>query len=98
MRVVKLRDLDSTNKYNINDTELSLGLTRACKVHAIYNYGDEASQNQADADLVFPNITYGSGTPAFTAGEIVVGRSSGAKGRVIKQQNSTTNKRRRPDE
>lgn len=90
MRVVKLRDLDSTNKYNINDTELSLGLTRACKVHAVYNYGDEASQNQGDADLVFPNITYGSGTPAFAAGEIVVGRSSGAKGRVIKQQNSTT--------
>ena len=90
MRVVKLRDLDSTDKYDINDIKLSLGLTRVCKVHAIYNYSDEASQNQGDADVVYPNVTYGSGTPVFTPGEIVVGRSSGAKGRVIKQENSTS--------
>ncbi len=90
MRVVKLKDLDSTNKYNVNDITLSLGLTRATKIHAIFNYDDDTSQNQGDLDTIFPNLTYDSGTPSFNAGEIVVGRSSGAKGRVIKQQSSTT--------
>lgn len=90
MRVVKLKDLSSTTKYDVNDITLSLGLTRATKVHAIFNYDDDTSQNQGDVDTIFPNLTYGSGTPSFNAGEIVVGRSSGAKGRVIKQQTSTT--------
>ena len=85
MRVIKLTDI--ATKYDINDTTLSLGLTRVSKVHAIYNYSEETAN---DFDIVYPNLTYGSGTPAFKAGEIVVGKSSGAKGRVIKQESSTT--------
>ena len=85
MRVIKLKDI--ATKYDINDTTLSLGITRVSKVHAIFNYSDP---NSNDFNTVYPNVTYGSGTPAFKAGEIVVGRSSGAKGRVIKQESSTT--------
>ena len=87
MRVIKLKDIDSLNKYNLNDTTLSLGVTRVSKVHAIYNYSDAAAN---DFNNVYPNVTYNTGTPAFKAGEIIVGRSSGAKGRVIKQESSTT--------
>jgi hypothetical protein len=85
MRVIKLKDI--ATKYDINDTTLSLGLTRVSKIHAIFNYSDP---NANDFDTVYPNVTYGSGTPAFKAGEIVIGKSSGAKGRVIKQESSTT--------
>lgn len=85
MRVIKLRDI--ANKYDINDTTLSLGLTRVSKIHAVFNYDEPASN---DFNNVYPNVTYGSGTPAFKAGEVIVGRSSGAKGRVIKQESSTT--------
>ena len=84
MRVIKLRDI--ANKYDINDTTLSLGLTRVSKVHAIFNY----SANTNNPSKVYPHVTYSAGTPAFKAGEVVVGRSSGAKGRVIKQDSGTS--------
>ena len=85
MRVIKLKDI--ATKYDINDTTLSLGVTRVSKIHAIFNYPDA---NANDFNDVYPNVTYSAGTPAFKAGEVIVGRSSGAKGRVIKQESSTT--------
>ena len=84
MRVIKLRDI--ANRYDINDTTLSLGLTRVSKVHAVFNY----PANTNTEDEVYPHVTYNAGTPAFKAGEVVVGRSSGAKGRIIKQNSSSS--------
>ena len=77
MRILKLETDTNNNKYDINDEILRLGLTRACKIHAIYN-----SDTKAEA---IPKLTLEGGSGTFSVGEIIEGLSSGAKARIISQ-------------
>ena len=81
MRILQLETDAINNKYNINDEILRLGLTRACKIHAIYN-----SDTKEEA---IPEITLEGGSGTFSVGEIVEGLSSGAKARIISQSGTT---------
>ena len=82
MRILKL-ETDSTvnNRYDINDEILRLGLTRACKIHAIYN-----SDTKEEA---IPKLTLEGGSGTFSVGEVIEGLSSGAKARIISQSGTT---------
>ena len=82
MRTVKLTDI--ATKYNLNSSTISLGTTRVNKIRAIYNL----PTGTAVADA-YPKFTVASGAGAFKIGEVFIGRSSGAKGRLIKQDNNT---------
>ena len=88
MRSLKLKDLtnsgNSTLKYNINDLEISLGTTRVKKIHAIYNVPTDATI----LEEVLPKVTLTDGNDVFKLGEVIIGRQSGAKGRVAKQDGS----------
>ena len=85
----KMRCLDiiDTATTPLNNTILSLGTTKVSKIHAIYNdpTGSAASIN------VVPKITLqsSSATTSFQVGEVIVGRTSGSKGRIIKQSGNT---------
>ena len=71
----------------LNNNILTLGTTKVSKIHAIYNdpTGSAASIN------VVPKITLqsSSATTSFQVGEVIVGRTSGSKGRIIKQSGNT---------
>jgi len=77
MRVLKLSDI--TNKYKVNNYKLNLGVTRVSKVHAVYN---AATGNFTD---IVPKVTLTNAATVLQPNEIFVGKSSGAKGRVISQ-------------
>jgi hypothetical protein len=79
MRVVKLSTI--AGKYDVNDTSISLGTTRVSKIHAIYNI----NSNSYNTQDILPKITLESGVGVFKIGEVIVGKSSGAKARIIKQ-------------
>lgn len=79
MRMLKLTDI--TNKYSVNDTTLYLGTTRVSKIHAIYN----PSGTIASPEDVLPKLTLVAGTGNFEIGEVFIGRSTNAKGRIVKQ-------------
>ena len=89
MRSLKLKNITNSgdpnfNKYNINDLEISLGTTRVKKIHAIYNVPSDAITIQE----VLPKVTLTDGNDVFKLGEVFIGRQSGAKGRVVKQDGS----------
>ena len=88
MRSLKLKDLtnsgNSTLKYDINDLEISLGTTRVKKIHAIYNVPTDTTT----LEEVLPKVTLTDGNDVFKLGEVIIGRQSGAKGRVAKQDGS----------
>ena len=81
----KMRTLRITDdpKTPINNDILTLGTTKVSKIHAIYQ---DTSGGTAETDLV-PKITLTSSasTTNFEVGEVFVGRTSGSKGRIIKQ-------------
>ena len=85
----KMRCAEFTNTatFPINNNVLTLGTTKVSKIHAIYNdpTGSAASIN------VVPKITLqsSSATTSFQVGEVIVGRTSGSKGRIIKQSGNT---------
>jgi hypothetical protein len=79
MRVAKLSNI--TGKYNVNDSVLYFGTTRVSKVHAIYS----ATGTYSNPEDILPKVTLTSGTGNFATGEIIVGRSTNAKARIIKQ-------------
>jgi len=78
MRALRLANI--ANKYNVNDTTISLGTTRVSKIHAIYN-----TSSGTLTESILPKITLNAGAGVFKIGEVIVGKSSGAKGRIIKQ-------------
>ena len=78
MRALRLTNI--TNKYNVNDTTISLGTTRVSKIHAIYN-----TTSGTSTESILPKFTLNAGAGVFKIGEVIVGKSSGAKGRIIKQ-------------
>ena len=84
MRCAELTDSATTP---LNNNILTLGTTKVSKIHAIYNdpTGSAASIN------VVPKITLqsSSATTSFQVGEVIVGRTSGSKGRIIKQSGNT---------
>ena len=82
MRVVKLSDI--ADRYDLNSNSISLGATRVNKIHAIYNLPTGTA-----AGDVYPKFTVAAGAQPFKIGEVFVGRSSGSKGRLIKQDNNT---------
>jgi len=88
MRALKLKNLtnsgDSNLKFNVNDLEISLGTTRVQKIHAIYNVPSET----VTFEQVLPKVTLTDGNDVFKLGEVVIGRQSGAKGRIVKQDGS----------
>ena len=81
----KMRTAEYTNstKTPINDDVLSLGITKVSKIHAIYN----DPTGSAASTSVVPKVTLvsSSSTTSFQVGEVFVGRTSGSKGRIIKQ-------------
>jgi len=82
MRILKLENL-SGSKYDVDAEILRLGLTRVCKVHAIYN---------ADTiEEAIPKLTLKSGNETFEVGAIIEGVSSGAKARILRQNGTTVN-------
>jgi len=80
MRTLRLTD---DAKTPLNGEILTLGTTKVSKIHAIYQ---DTSGTTAETDLV-PKITLTSSasTTSFEVGEVFVGRTSGSKGRIIKQ-------------
>ena len=81
MRFMKLSDI--ADKFSVNDTSICLGTTRVSKIHAIYNPSSYGTPQE-----VLPKLTLTSGTGNFAIGEVFVGRTTGAKGRVLKQNNN----------
>jgi len=81
MRIVKLTDI--TDKYDVNDTLLPLGVTRVNKVHAVYT--------GATISDVIPQVTLVGATGTFEIGEVIEGAKSGAKARIIRQDGNTVN-------
>ena len=81
----KMRCVEFTNSatFPINNNIVSLGTTKVSKIHAIYN---DPTGSAASIGVV-PKVTLmsSSATTAFQVGEIFVGRTSGSKGRIIKQ-------------
>ena len=86
----KMRCLDIVDSTTIplNNSILTLGTTKVSKIHAIYNSPDKL----AAAKSVVPKITLqsSSATTSFQVGEVIVGRTSGSKGRVIKEEMGDT--------
>ena len=81
MRFAKLSDI--ANKYSVNDSTISLGTTRVSKIHAIYNPSAYNTPQE-----VLPKLTLTAGTGTFAVGEVFVGRTTGSKGRVVRQNNN----------
>ena len=81
----KMRCIELTNNavYPLNNEILSLGTTKVSKIHAIYNTPVSTTASTS----VVPKVTLqsSSATTSFEVGEVIVGRTSGSKGRVIKQ-------------
>ena len=84
---MRCAELTNTATTPLNNNILTLGTTKVSKIHAIYNdpTGSAASIN------VVPKITLqsSSATTSFQVGEVIVGRTSGSKGRIIKQSGNT---------
>ena len=84
---MRCAEFTNTATFPINNNVLTLGTTKVSKIHAIYNdpTGSAASIN------VVPKITLqsSSATTSFQVGEVIVGRTSGSKGRIIKQSGNT---------
>ena len=85
----KMRCLDiiDTATTPLNNTILSLGTTKVSKIHAIYN----SPVSTTAATSVVPKLTLisSSATTSFQVGEVIVGRTSGSKGRIIKESGNT---------
>ena len=82
MRVLKLENI-AGGKYDVDAEILRLGLTRVCKIHAIYN-----TDTVGEA---IPQLTLKSGNGTFEVGAIVEGVSSGAKARILRQNGTIVN-------
>ena len=81
MRILQLETDASNNKYDVNAEILHLGLTRASRIHAIYNV-----DSKEDA---IPKLTLEGGSGSFGIGDAIEGKVSGAKARVISQSGTT---------
>ncbi|BCU94620.1 MAG: hypothetical protein CM15mV5_2950 [uncultured marine virus] len=83
-------DIVDTATTPLNNTILSLGTTKVSKIHAIYNYPSATGTGSAAIDIV-PKVTLqsSSATTSFQVGEVIVGRTSGSKGRIIKESGNT---------
>lgn len=80
MRILELES-DANNKYDVNAEILRLGLTRVCKIHAIYNVDTK--------EEAIPKLTLETGNGSFNVGEVIQGKSSNAKARIISQSGTT---------
>ena len=88
----KMRCLDivDTATTPLNNTIVSLGTTKVSKIHAIYNFPSATGTGSAAINIV-PKVTLtsSSATTSFQVGEVIVGRTSGSKGRIIKESGNT---------
>ena len=91
MKVIRTRNNNDQQKYGlaygnlygtrIEDEEISFALNDVYKIHAVYE-----SENDNDAEPPYLTLTEST---FFDNGSVVVGRTSGARGRVIQFINST---------
>ena len=91
MKVIRTRNNNDQQKYGlaygnlygtrIEDEEISFALNDVYKIHAVY-------ESETDNDATPPYLTLTEST-FFDNGTVVVGRTSGARGRVIQFINST---------
>ena len=91
MKVVRTRNNNDRQKYGlaygnlygtrIEDEEISFALNDVYKIHAVY-------ESETDGDATAPYLTLTEST-FFDNGTVVVGRTSGARGRVIQFINAT---------
>ena len=91
MKVVRTRNQADQQKYGlaygnlygtrIEDEEISFALNDVYKIHAVYE-----SENELDAEAPYLVLTEST---FFDNGSVIVGKTSGARGRVIQFINST---------
>ena len=91
MKVIKTNQQNDTLKFGlaygnlygtrIEDREISMGLNDVYKIHAVY-------ESETDQDAQIPYVVLDSAT-FFDVGSVVVGRTSGARARVVSFVNST---------
>ncbi len=91
MKVIRTRNQQDQQKYGlaygnlygtrIEDEEISFALNDVYKIHAVYE-----SENDNDAEAPYLVLTEST---FFDNGSVIVGRTSGARGRVIQFINST---------
>ena len=79
MRVAKLTDI--AGKYSVNNTRLYFGTTRVSKIHAVYN----VKGTYSSPEDILPKLTLVAGSGNFEIGEVLIGRTTNSKARVIKQ-------------